>query len=118
MKNFEAIIIALAIDEFEGCDVKVHKYSGRGMNGRETWAVTSELKVSDVMGYLAGYLFGRDVNDVAEEILANTHLYPNVLEIPPSDYDCTDALVEALENEVEFVKGFSTDNLGYDYVIY
>lgn len=118
MNRFEAIIITLAIDEFEGCDVKVHKYSGRGMGGKETWAVSSELKVSDVMGYLAGYLFGRDLNDVAEEILANTHLYPGVIEVPPINENTRDDLVLAIESEVEFVKGFSTDNLGYDYVIY
>lgn len=118
MNRFEAIIITLAIDEHDGCDVKIHKYSGRGMGGKETWAVSSELRATDVMGYLAGYLFGKSTKDIAEEILANTHLYPGMLEYATCQGDVTDILAEALESEVEFVKGFSTDNLGYDYVIY
>lgn len=116
MNRYEAIIIALAIDEFEDCAVKVHKYSGRGMGGRETWAVSSELKVTEVMGYAMGYLFGRSAKDIAEEILANTHLYS--LEFNFDAEEAVTILAEQLENEIEFVKGFSSDNLGYDYVIY
>lgn len=120
MNRFEAMIMALAIEEYAGDEWRITKYSGRGMNGRETLAFVSGHKAHSVLAMTTGYALGKTYLELAEEIIANRQLFSDwldVVETDPADTAAT-VLAETLENELEFVKGYATDSLGYQTVIY
>jgi len=119
MNRFEAMIMALAVDEHEGCDFNISKYSGRGMYGNETWSFQSELSATQVLGMTAGYVLGKSFEELAELIVENRYMFGECLELDEEELgESTRILADTLDGELEFVKGFRSESLGRGTVIY
>lgn len=118
MTKFECILCGLALNEYSDSRWTIQSYVGRGRS-KPTWGFVSDSTPTDVMAMVAGYVLGKSFDDLAEVIIAERHLFTDILEVDEEELSLAAAILcETLDGELEFVEGVSADSMGKQTVIY